>query len=247
MPGMVLEEQEFELPSRGKVLAKRLLNSRVVILFKRLPYSVPPRPAPPRPAGRTTRPRLGQCGRRGHTHTGADRQGSYMDIMCASVRMQYERMFAMFDIDGDGSVSAEEVSDALQGKQVGLNASELDIAYHYQQLLTGHMSNIAAHMDETQAGVVPSMDLAAFCEALERDHHQGRAWFVTGVAVNLPDGGNFREVARTVHLEQAAIEFDDKVRRYSASRQSLSASLGRARPSPALAHGAVGERHGSES
>ena len=132
MPGMVLEEQEFELPSRGKVLVKRLLNSRVVILFKRLPYSVPPRPAPPRPAGRTTRPRLGQCGRRGHTHTGADRQGSYMDIMCESVRMQYERMFAMFDIDGDGSVSAEEVSDALQGKQVGLNASELDIAYHYQ-------------------------------------------------------------------------------------------------------------------
>ena len=55
-----------------------------------------------------------------------------MDIMCESVRMQYERMFAMFDIDGDGSVSAEEVSDALQGKQVGLNASELDIAYHYQ-------------------------------------------------------------------------------------------------------------------
>jgi len=165
-----------------------------------------------------------------------------MDIMCASVRMRYERMFAMFDIDGDGSVSAEEVSDALQGRQIGLDASELDIAYHYQQLLSGHMSKIAAHMDETQAGVVPSMDLAAFCEALERDHHQGRAWFVTGVAVNLPDGGNFREVARTVHLEQAAVEFDDKVRRYSASRQSLSASLGRARPSPALAHGAVGDR-----
>ncbi|KAJ1480877.1 hypothetical protein T484DRAFT_1809400 [Baffinella frigidus] len=66
--------------------------------------------------------------------------------------------------------------------------------------------------DAEHRGEESGMTFDSMVELLERDHQGGKvAWFVTGVAVNLPESADFKDVEATIHLEQAALEFDDRV------------------------------------
>lgn len=99
-------------------------------------------------------------------------EGPFVSIMSKQSRQEYVKAFRAFDSDGGGTIDTGELSEAFHAFGLEYTSKEvIDIVKKYDSV-----GDFEVTFDD-------------FCEMMEAESKDRKAWFVSSVRVFVPDGG----------------------------------------------------------